>query len=114
MSIENFKSNCNFYDTIHFRHGFARAGIFTRREADMLSQCGYVIKQLERGDLVPQNADQKSMLNFLNGISEPSSEVEKAWSKYLNAIQSQIKKINGFSSRLDGVDYSNNEGDGAW
>jgi len=114
MSLESFSSNCNFYDTIHFRHGFARAGVFTRRESDILSRCGYIIKQLENGSLTPENEDHKSMLNMLTGVSEPSNEVERAWAKYLIAINSRVMRFNSLSDHLSGVDYSSFEGDDAW
>lgn len=114
MSIESFISDCNFYDAIHFRHGFARAGVFTRREADILTRCGFTIKQLESGNLKPENEDQESMLKMLSGVSEPANEVERAWSKYLVAINSRILRFNGLSDHLSGVDYSSSDGDDAW
>lgn len=113
MSIESFLSGCDFYDVIHFRRGFDRAGVFTRAEADILRRCGYTIKRLGAGELVPQGSDQEAILKVLEGIAEPCSDVEKAWAKYLLAINCKVSKFSGLSNKWGGVDYSE-PSDGTW
>jgi len=89
MNNDSFASNCRFYDTINFPHGFHRAGVFTRTEAELLTRCGHVIKQLSEQQLKPENAEQQHMLDVLEGAEEPTTVLEKAWVKYLRVTQAK-------------------------
>lgn len=106
MSAESFSSSCSFYDAVNFPHGFARAGVFTRMESDLLTSCGYVIKQLASGALEPQNADQARMLAILHGERQPESSVEKTWIKYLNEIGHHKVRYTSLSASSSGIDFS--------
>lgn len=101
MSIENFISNCHFYDYINFRHGFGREGILTTRETEILTSCGYIIKQLELGTLIPQSEAQRDMLLVLNNQAEPKTEVENTWMKYCEHLNKSIKKQSSVLSHVE-------------
>ncbi|MFT5717568.1 MAG: hypothetical protein ACJAWS_001796 [Oleiphilaceae bacterium] len=101
MSIESFLSKCNFYDAINFRHGFDRAGIFTKRQAEILTKCGYSIKQLELGHIQPQNEQQRHMLLVLNNQADPKSEVEMIWKKYLNHLNKPAQRPSSVLIRIN-------------
>lgn len=92
MSLTNFYSTCSFYDAINFPHGFDRSGVFTRNEANMLTNCGYVIKQLTEGRLEPENVYQTNMLLVIRNEIPASTEIEKLWLKYLNSIEQRKVK----------------------
>lgn len=113
MAINSFLSDSDFYDVINFRHGFARSGMFTKSEAEILRRCGHAIKRLANGSVRPEDEVQESMLRVLDGVQEPSNEVEKAWVKYLLMINTKVPKFSGLSSKGAGIDYSE-PSDGAW
>lgn len=89
MNKTSFLSERTFYDAEHFPNGFAREGIFSLKESDILSECGHVIKQLSTGAQQPTNSDQEQMLTFLQGMKEAEDIIEKAWQKYQNHINKQ-------------------------
>jgi uncharacterized protein YifE (UPF0438 family) len=89
MSKDSFLSERTFYDAKHFPNGFAREGIFSIKESQILTECGYVINQLNTGQLEPQNADQERMLEFLQGTKEAEGDIEKTWQKYQNHLNKQ-------------------------
>lgn len=94
MRTDTLSSECKFYDAINFPHGFGRSGLFTRRETELLTQCGYMIKQLVNGTTLPANPEQESMLAVALGLTEPLSELEKAWAKYQRFLTTKVIKIN--------------------
>jgi uncharacterized protein YifE (UPF0438 family) len=106
MSTTSFSSECIFYDTIHYPHDFSRAGIFTKREAEILNKCGYIIKQLALGNIKPDNDDQKHMLGVIKGMTEAETDVEKAWLKYQSAINKGIVKGNSLPVIESDVDIT--------
>lgn len=97
MSQEAFASKCMFYDSVNYPHGFARSGVFTKRESEILSSCGYVITQLLKGDMEPQNFTQKDFIKVVSGKRDAESEVEKAWMKYQNSTSNKRNKISSIS-----------------
>ncbi len=107
MKIESFESGCLFYDAIHFPHGFNRAGVFTRTEAELLSRCGFVIKQLSDYSKEPQNEEQSRMLAVIHGEEQAESLIERTWIKYLDHIKNhRIMRFYGLSSSDNDQDYS--------
>ncbi|MDX1452239.1 MAG: DUF413 domain-containing protein [Oleiphilaceae bacterium] len=107
MNLEHFESNCLFYDAIHFPHGFNRAGVFTRTEAEVLTRCGYVIKQLSDYSKEPESDEQKHMLAVIHGEAEAESFIERTWMKYIDHIQNRrLMRFYGLSSGDSDVEYS--------
>ncbi|WP_250657050.1 DUF413 domain-containing protein [Alkalimarinus coralli] len=110
MSIELFASQCEFYDAVNFPHGFRRSGEFTLAESDILSRCGYTIKQLINKRLEPQNEEQERILKVITGEVEATSNVEKAWSKYLSKTsQKAHMKRCILSDVINDADYSSDD-----
>ncbi len=107
-----FKSPCQFYDAVNFPHGFNRAGVFTKSEADILSDCGYQIKQLMDGKVPAESKEHKRMLKVIQGKEYAESSIEKAWQKYL-ALTTGPKTIRytGLCSNDSDYDYQD---DTAW
>lgn len=97
MSLEDFASTCTFYDSINYPHGFHRSGVFTKREAEIISSCGYVITKLLRGDIQPSNYAQKDFMNVVAGKKEAESDIEKTWLKYEESTAKKNNKISSIS-----------------
>lgn len=108
MSDNPFFSKSSFYDSIHFPHGFARSGHFTKKEADLLTESGYIIKQLAAGTLLPQNDAQKSMLAVLENMKPAETTIEKVWMKYVQLSTRKPTKYYALAGNVDqgGGDYS--------
>ncbi len=107
MSLEAFASKCVFYDSVNYPHGFGRSGVFTKREADILSSCGYTMTKLVKGEIKPTNFAQKDFLNVVNGSKVPESEVERTWMKYLDSTTNKKNKISSISryANLHDLEY---------
>jgi uncharacterized protein YifE (UPF0438 family) len=97
MSIDSFASQSNFYDVIHFPHGFSRAGVFTIQESEVLARCGYIINQLILGNLQPVNMDQMRIIAVAKGERSPSTMVEKTWCKYQVESNYRVVKYSAMS-----------------
>lgn len=110
MSIELFTSPCEFYDAVNFPHGFRRSGEFTMAESDILSQCGFTIKQLVNQKIEPENEAHQRIIQVTEGVIAPESNVEKAWSKYLSKTVRKIptKRFN-LSDVIGDTDYSSDD-----
>lgn len=110
MSIELFTSPCEFYDAVNFPHGFRRSGEFTLAESDILSRCGYTIKQLINRKLEPENEAQQRIIQVAEGEVEALSSVEKAWSKYLSkTVKKASVKRCSLSDMVADTDYSSDD-----
>ena len=110
MSIELFTSTCEFYDAVNFPHGFRRSGEFTMAESDILSRCGYTIKQLINKKMVPENEAHQRIIDLTDGQIEAVSNVEKAWSKYLSKTvrKAPVKRCN-LSDVVGDIDFSSDD-----
>ncbi len=86
MCVDDFVSGHKFYDSKNYSVSFRRSGDFSINESDVLERCGYVITQLMEGKITAENASQERMLELFKGGREADTVVEKAWSKYLYAI----------------------------
>ncbi len=110
MSIETFVSQCSFYDAVNFPHGFSRSGDFTKTEADILTQCGYTIKQLLNNNIAPESEEHKHFLAVISGEAEPSNAIEKAWIKYLTITdQRRTTKRCSLTGSMSDSDYSGDD-----
>lgn len=110
MSLEGFQSECKFYDSVNFPHGFARSGDFTKGESDLLMQCGYVIRQITEQGVAPGNDAQQQLLAVVNGERPANTAVEKVWMKYLRVVDKRRShKVCTLTGGSRGNDYSSED-----
>ena len=113
INLESFESSCLFYDAMHFPHGFNRAGVFTRTEAELLNRCGFVIKQLSDYSKEPENDAQRRMLAVIHGEETAESLIERTWMKYLDHIKNhRIMRFYGLSNSDSDPEYGGD--DASW
>lgn len=101
MSDNPFYSKSSFYDSINFPHGFARSGHFTKKEADLLTQSGYIIKQLVSGNIQPELPEHKAMLLVANGEKPVETIYERVWEKYMLLTQRKVTKYYALAGNVD-------------
>ncbi|MBF0266250.1 MAG: DUF413 domain-containing protein [Gammaproteobacteria bacterium] len=112
MEQNSFVSNVKFYDDINFPYGLNRSGEFTNDEAELLKNCGHVIHKLVNKELRPENEEQEHFLSVISGETKPLYKIEKAFIKYLNAINKKTIHI-GSSNRPDNNNNdTDDDGDG--
>lgn len=87
MRFQAFRSRSKYYDTNYYPHGFSRSGEFTRAEAELLENCGAVIRDLAEARRAPDCAEHHAMLAVVNGECAPQSALEKLWCKYKNSVR---------------------------
>jgi len=108
MERNSFVSNIKFYDDINFPYGLNRSGEFTNDEAELLKNCGYIIQKLVNKELAPENEEQEHFLSVVSGEIKPLYKIEKAFVKYLNAINK--KNIHIRTTNKSVVNNSDNDG----
>lgn len=107
MSDNPFYSKSSFYDAVHFPHGFARSGHFTKKEADLLTESGYIIKQLAQGNIQAESPEQKAMLEVIQGLKPIETTYERIWEKYMLLTQRKLTRYYALEGNIDqGSDYS--------
>ena len=108
MSDNPFYSKSSFYDSINFPHGFARSGHFTKKEADLLTESGYIIKQLSQGNIQAESLEQKNMLMVIQGQKPVETSYERIWEKYMLLTQRKLTRYYALAGNVDqgGGDYS--------
>lgn len=107
MTDNPFYSKSSFYDSINFQHGFARSGHFTKKEADILTESGYIIKQLSLGNIQAESPEQKNMLLVIQGQKPVETIYERVWEKYMLFTQRKKTKYYALAGNIDQVgDYS--------
>ncbi|MGR5406211.1 DUF413 domain-containing protein, partial [Vibrio mediterranei] len=72
-----------FYDAVKFPRGFAKSGDFTLLEEDILVTYGETMLALERGDISPENAEEKHFTKVIVNPSKAKSKLEHTWLKYV-------------------------------
>ena len=77
------KGQSEFFDDKHFPMGFRRSGDFTIPEAKLLTEYGVTLKQLANGSLAAESEQEHQFIKVVAGESEPQSQIEKVWIKYL-------------------------------
>lgn len=79
-------------------------------ESDILSRCGYTIKQLINKKMVPENEAHQRIIDLTDGQIEAVSNVEKAWSKYLSKTvrKAPVKRCN-LSDVVGDIDFSSDD-----
>ncbi len=78
----SFVSQRRFFDNKYYPRGFARSGDFTRTEAQLLENHGDALLALETGLRQPMTAEEHQFLAVCQGLRQPSSPLERLWSKY--------------------------------
>ncbi|ARU54720.1 MAG: DUF413 domain-containing protein [Pseudomonadales bacterium] len=89
MTSQSFVSGKKFFDNIHFPRGFKRSGLFSIREAELLSETGVTLSQLADGSLLPENDEQRDMVRVMMGEKPAETLLEKTWSKYSRHISTR-------------------------
>lgn len=89
MDYQSFVSGKRFFDNVHFPRGFNRSGIFSVKEADILTATGVVVRQLAESTIEPADEAQADIQRVLLGTKEPETSFEKMWSKYYRHISTR-------------------------
>ncbi len=89
MLDKSLVSGKSFRDDKNFPHGFSRSGNFSRNESDLLTRAGAVASELVNGTLQPKSKAQKQLLAVCRGARDASSEFERVWLKYVEAVGSK-------------------------
>jgi hypothetical protein len=61
--------------------------IFSPREIQAIEKNGYSFCALTIGQRQPKSTDEKSFIDFIEGIRDPQTSAEKAWIKYLDQMK---------------------------
>jgi uncharacterized protein YifE (UPF0438 family) len=88
MMYDSFLSNETFSDEQNFPGGFHNSRDFTFIEANILNQCGFILKQLHDGTRIADNDDQQHFIDVMQGLKKPLYHIEYIFLKYL-AIRNQ-------------------------
>jgi uncharacterized protein YifE (UPF0438 family) len=75
-----------FFDDINFPRGFSRSGMFTVQESAILQEYGHTLKSLLEGKVEAENEEEKQFITTFSDAQEPTTCIEKAWTKYLKAL----------------------------
>ncbi len=89
MYANNFFSGIKFHNDEYFPYGFSCAGLFNAKEAETLSDCGYIMLQLAEGLMKPCNEEQEHFLLVVSGKIKPLYFIEHLYLKYLNYINKE-------------------------
>jgi uncharacterized protein YifE (UPF0438 family) len=103
MEYQSFVSGKRFFDNAHFPRGFNRSGIFSVKEAEILTTTGVTVRELSEGTLEPSNEQQSSLQKVLLGTKEPETAFEKLWSKYYRHISTKRCPLSLSSSTAGGM-----------
>lgn len=76
-----------YCDDMHFPHGFARSGYFTKEQAEILTHYGRHLRELWTEETLPENEIEQDFVKVCQGRLAAESEIEKTWLAYLEAIK---------------------------
>lgn len=111
MEYQSFVSGRRFFDNIHFPRGFNRSGIFSVKEAEILTSTGVLIRQLAEGEVEPVDDAQVSMQKVVLGSKDPETTLEKLWSKYFRHISTKRCPMSLSSSTAGGMGMDESQSD---
>jgi len=94
-----------FIDRQKFPYGFKKSGDFSITEANVLTQYGKTLLELESGTLQPENEDEHHFVAFVNGQAEAINQIEKAWAKYVRLARGKKHFYTLHSSASNQSDY---------
>ena len=106
MNYEAFYGVSKFYDAQSFPHGFARSGVFNKREAELLETTGRFVMKLVSGLMEPETQEERNFISVLRGDIQAEDELEKTWLKYFQSTQQPRKKFSALGGRPGGTDFS--------
>ncbi len=86
MNQKDFASSKVFYDNKNFPRGFARSGIFAKKEADLIERNGFAYQELTNGNREPSTDAETRFVKVMKGEEPIQTEHEKVWLKYLKHI----------------------------
>jgi len=101
-----------YYDDMHFPHGFARSGYFTKRQAEILTSYGRHLRELWTEEIQPENDVEKNFVAVCQGNKPAETEIERTWQAYLGAVKqvtstmytSYWHEVNDDSSETEHID----------
>jgi len=93
MNIEHFQSHSRFYDDINFPYGLDRSGDFTKKQAEILTNCGQTLLSLELGHSQPANQAQSEFLDAMTGKKDCENDIEKTWMTYKTVVAGKGRKF---------------------
>lgn len=99
--VQSFYSNKKFYDNQNYPQGFQRSGDFTRAQAQLLESKGVALKALHEGSQTPTTAEEEQFVLFCQNQGEATTEVEKTWIQYLNALKRKQIYFTASSAAVD-------------
>ncbi|MDH2432290.1 DUF413 domain-containing protein [Pokkaliibacter sp. MBI-7] len=76
----------SFFDDEHYPYGLDSSGDFSIKEAKLITQYGNLARALMDGRLSPENSEDKDLLAICRNEKVPTTDLEKAWAKYLTKI----------------------------
>jgi len=86
VNLTSFFSNAMYTDDSHYPGGFHNSQDFSESEADILTICGNVVSALVKGERIPQNQEQKRIIEVMSGERTPVFFIEKVFMKYFQLI----------------------------
>ena len=102
-----FSSQRKFYDDMHFPKGFSRCGDFTTREAAILEQHGFAMKELAEGKRPPVTVEETQFVEVLSGKRGAETLFELIWLKYCKLCDGKPFYSVSDSPRSQGLNSSN-------
>ena len=87
MSTVNFLSGIKYFDDKYFPYHFSKSGDFSLEEAEILTNCGYIMTMLKSGEMKPDSEEHEHFLSVVNGKNKPLYRHEVVFLKYLNIIR---------------------------
>lgn len=104
MSLNSFFSGVKFYDDDNFPYQFSRSGDFSLDEAELLTNCGFIMQQLHNRIMRPENEEQAHFVDVLESKTTPLYRHEQVYLKYLKLIEkkktaiSSVRKVKNTES----------------
>lgn len=80
-----------FYDNTKFPRGFAKSGDFTLAEEEILTIYGDTMLALERGELTPENGEERHFIRVLAHPHKAKSKLDRVWLKYTQLARGRKK-----------------------
>ena len=78
MNTEIRKGASEYFDDANFPRGFRRSGEFSVIESVILSDYGMTLKKLTDGSLMPENREEKYIIDVTDNKREAQTQIEKA------------------------------------
>lgn len=106
MQAKSFDTAKKFFDDRNFPRGFTRSGDFTRSQASILETLGLALKDLHEGHRPPATDEELHFVEVCRSNVPPVTDVERAWTAYLNALARKQIYFTASSSALSDADTS--------